>query len=458
MPVCFSGQRLVVLSGSGMTAAVSPGEEFPASNRLVLPDPCLVVLVGPAGCGKSTFAQRHFRPEEVLSSDFFRKLIANEETDQSTSREAFALLHLVLSKRLARRLLTVVDATNVQAQAQRPLLELADIYQLSAVALVFALPLDLCLERNRQRARVVPEYVVAGQLEQLHQLVPHMQSERRFRAVHLFTTAEQVDRVQLVRDFMPAERDRDLGPFDLIGDVHGCFEELRNLLSLLGYQVQESVGSAGQPEYQVQPPAGRRAVFVGDLVDRGPQVVGVLRLVMHLVETGAGLCVIGNHDDKLRRYLAGRPVRLTRLLQETLAQLEQEPADFRERVRVFLERLPSHYVLDRGRLVVAHAGLPEEYHGRVGPEVRDFALYGDVTGETDEYGLPVRRDWAARYRGRAYVVYGHTPVAQPQWVHHTINIDTGCVFGGRLTALRYPELELVSVPAARRYAEPLRPF
>ena len=103
--------------------------------------------------------------------------------------------------------------------------------------------------------------------------------------------------------------------------------------------------------------------------------------------------------------------------------------------------------LDDGKLVVAHAGMKEEMQGRGSGKVRDFALYGETTGETDEFGLPVRYNWAAEYRGKAMVVYGHTPVPEPEWLNRTINIDTGCVFGGKLTALRYPEKELVSVPA-----------
>src|SRR3954463_3957358 len=87
-----------------------------------------------------------------------------------------------------------------------------------------------------------------------------------------------------------------------------------------------------------------------------------------------------------------------------------------------------------------------------------FALFGETTGETDDFGLPVRRNWAADYRGRALVVYGHTPVADPAWENNTVNIDTGGVFGGRLTALRSPERETVSVPARRQYSIPARPF
>jgi protein phosphatase len=199
-------------------------------------------------------------------------------------------------------------------------------------------------------------------------------------------------------------------------------------------------------------------VFVGDLVDRGPKIVEVLRLVMSMTASGAALCVPGNHDMKLMRALGGRNVQITHGLADSLAQLEGETTEFKAQVREFLDRLVSHYVFDDGNLVVAHAGLPEALQGRGSGKVRDFALYGETTGETDEYGLPVRYNWAAEYRGRAMVIYGHTPVPEPEWLNRTINIDTGCVFGGRLTVLRYPERELVSVPALRTYYESVKPF
>jgi protein phosphatase len=208
----------------------------------------------------------------------------------------------------------------------------------------------------------------------------------------------------------------------------------------------------------VRHPAGRKAVFVGDLVDRGPKTPDVLRLVMSMVADGTALCVPGNHDVKLLRKLRGRDVRVTHGLAESLAQLERESPAFVARATDFIDGLVSHYVLDDGKLVVAHAGLPASMQGRGSGKVRDFALYGDTTGETDEYGLPIRYPWAQDYRGRAMVVYGHTPVPEPEWLNRTICIDTGCVFGGRLTALRYPERELVSVAAAATYYEPAKPF
>ncbi len=233
--------------------------------------------------------------------------------------------------------------------------------------------------------------------------------------------------------------------------MHGCRAELETLLDRLGYAIARD--GAGRPVGAAHPD-GRTAVFVGDLVDRGPDSPGVLRLVMGMVAAGTALCVPGNHEAKLLRKLRGANVRVAHGLQETLDQLAGEEPSFVDAVTSFVDGLVSHAVLDGGRLVVSHAGLKEEYQGRASGRVRAFCLYGDTTGETDEYGLPVRYPWANDYRGQAMVVYGHTPTPVPEWVNNTICVDTGCVFGGSLTALRYPSRELVSVPAEREYYAP----
>ncbi|HEV7786289.1 MAG TPA: polynucleotide kinase-phosphatase [Thermoanaerobaculia bacterium] len=418
--------------------------------NLSLPELSLVVLVGPSGSGKSTFARRHFLATEILSSDFCRGLVSDDETDQSATGDAFSVLHAIAGKRLRRGRLTVIDATNTQLEARKALVEIAREHYVQCVAIVFDLPEELLVARNRERPdRRFGPHVLRNQRSQLRRSIPGLQKEG-FRHLWVLRSVEEVDAVTLERRPLWPDRRSDRGPFDLIGDVHGCGDELEELLAGLGYEPDE----AGVLRH----PAGRKAIFLGDLVDRGPRVVDVLRTVMGMVMGGAALCVPGNHDVKLLKWLRGKNVRVAHGLQQSIDELEAEPPGFRSDVAAFLDGLVSHYVLDGGRLVAAHAGLREEMQGRASGLVRDFALYGETTGEMDELGLPVRADWAAGYRGAAHVVYGHTPVAEPQWLNRTINIDTGCVFGGRLTALRWPERELVSVAAQQIYMGPPRPF
>ncbi len=424
--------------------------------QLAIPELALVALIGASGSGKSTFARQHFRSTEILSSDTFRGLVADDENDQTATSDAFDALHYVLAKRLARGRLTVVDATNVQPEARKGLLQIARDHHCVPVAIVFDLPERVCHERNQSRPdRQFGPHVVRNQTRQLRRSLRTLQREG-FRRVWLLDSVEAVAQAQIVREPLRTNlRDRH-GPFDIIGDVHGCSDELRKLLGTLGY-VPKPDASAPNGEIW-RHPAGRTAVFLGDLVDRGPGIADVLALVMAMVASGSALCLEGNHESKLLRKLRGHNVQVTHGLAESLAQLAERPPPFRESVERFLGDLPSHYVLDDGKLVVAHAGLKEQLQGRSSRAVRQFALYGETTGETDEYGLPVRHNWAADYRGSALVVYGHTPTLEPEWQNGTINIDTGCVFGGRLTALRYPEKELVAIPAARTYYTPARPL
>jgi polynucleotide kinase-phosphatase len=414
-----------------------------------IPELSLVVLIGQSGCGKSTFAQKHFEPTEVMSSDAFRALVSDDENDQSSTDE-FAALHFVAARRLARAKLTVVDATNVQPEARKPLVALAREYHVLPVAIVLDLSERVCHDRNRSRPdRAFGPHVIRNQKSQLHRSLRGLGREG-FRHVHVLKSQEEVDAAVIERQPLWNNRKQDRGPFDIIGDVHGCCNELESLLHQLGY-TRNGSESWGHP-------SGRKAIFVGDLVDRGPRIVDTLKTVMAMSLAGSALCVPGNHDIKLKRKLDGRDVTVSHGLDRTLAELDLESPEFRTEVQKFLDGLVSHYVFDDGRLVVAHAGMKQEMQGRGSAKVRDFALFGETTGETDEFGLPVRYNWASEYRGRASVVYGHTPVPEPEWLNRTINIDTGCVFGGRLTALRWPEKELVSVAALETYADPVRPF
>ena len=418
--------------------------------RIEIPELAVVALVGVSGSGKSTFANRHFKSTEVLSSDYFRALISDDENNQQVTAQAFDTLYYVANKRLELGLLTVIDATNVQKDARASVLQLAKTQNCHAVAIVLDVPEKICKERNENRPdRDFGDHVIPRQSQQLRRSIRHLQKEG-FRFVYVLKE-DDTSNVEIVRTPLWNNKKSEHGPFDIIGDVHGCYDELCALLDKLGYTVDKDA-------YTAVPPAGRRAVFLGDLCDRGPKNIEVLRLVMHMTQAGAAYCVAGNHDVKLLKKLRGKNVQLTYGLDKTVEQLEAQDPAFIADVRTFLDSLISHYVFDDGKLVVAHAGLKEAYHGRGSGHVRNFCLYGDTTGETDEYGLPVRLPWANEYRGKGLVVYGHTPTPQVEPLNNTICIDTGCVFGGKLSALRYPEKEVVQVDAQREYYAPVKPF
>jgi len=426
-------------------------------EKYTFPELSLVVLIGPSGSGKSTFAKKHFLPTEVISSDYCRAIVSDDENNLAATDDAFEILHFIAAKRLAAGRLTVADATNVKPEDRKPLIDLARQYHCLPVAIVLNVPERVCQDRNKVRTdRRLGDHVAHRQLQSLRRSLRGLEREG-FRHVLILASPEEADSIVLERVPLYNNKRTETGPFDIIGDIHGCYDELTALLTRLGYSpAQDQCGPQAPPVFV--PPGGRKAVFLGDLTDRGPHSPGVLRLVMKMVGQGLAYCVPGNHDIKLLRKLRGRDVQLTHGIAETLEQLDKEPPEFRNEVAKFLDALVSHYVFDGCRLVVAHAGMKEEMQGRGSGKVRDFALFGETTGEIDEFGLPVRYNWAADYRGQAMVVYGHTPVPEPEWLNRTINIDTGCVFGGKLTALRYPEMELVSVPAARTYYQPVRPL
>ncbi len=363
-----------------------------------VPELCLLLLIGPAGAGKSTFAAARFKPTEVVSSDACRALVADDEEDQSATPAAFQVLHLIASLRLRRRRLTVVDAVNARPVDRQPLLDLARAHDCAAVAVVLDLPAELCMDRDRaRRGRTVGRRVIAAQQAAIERSLPGLLAEG-FAAVHVLGSREDIEAATVRRVPLAVNRRWDQGPFDVIGDVHGRLDALVTLLDRLGYRGESGRGGATHP-------AGRRAVFVGDLIGGRPDDAAVTRLVRGMVSSGTGLAVLGDRDQELAGSLA-----------------EPEAA--------FLRGLPSHLVLARGRLVVAHAGVRAEMQGRDSPRITRFCLAAEP-------------GWGASYRGRALVVHGHQPVPCPEWVGRTLDLDVP----GALAALRHPELELVSVEA-----------
>lgn len=236
--------------------------------------------------------------------------------------------------------------------------------------------------------------------------------------------------------------------YDIIGDIHGCYDELLKLIHQLGYK---------QENNKFYHPDNRRLVFVGDLTDRGPKSTQVMQFVIDHVRQNEALYVPGNHCDKLYRFLLGRPVQIKHGLETTVAELDNLPFDearsLEKRFKHMVEQASYYVMLDGGKLIVTHAGIRQDLIGKPDDRVRKFCLYGDITGEKEPDGFPVRRDWAQEYEGKSWIIYGHTPVKKPRIVKHTINIDTGCVFGGSLTALRYPEFTYESVPSSMPFDE-----
>jgi len=430
--------------------------------KIDIPELSLIILLGAAGSGKSTFARKHFLESEILSLGHCHGVILADATDQSVKEDALNLLHSEVEKRLAAGRLSVIDAANVQSAERMPLLKLAKDYHVSVVAIALNIPEAVCYERNAQRlGQSLEPHMVRNQTEELTRSLKYIEQEKN-RRIYILNSEEEIESVEIERQPLQNNKKQEHGPFDIIGDIHGCCDELERLLLKLGYQPKD----LPQEDFWQFPtyahPDGRRAIFLGDLVDRGPRVLDTVRLVRNMMQAGSALCVMGNHENKLIRQLSGKKVKLTHGLAQTVAEIESIPAEKRERAQrelhSFFKSLASHYVLDGGKLVVAHAGLREALQGRRSGYVHNFAMYGETTGEKDEFGLPVRCNWAADYSGWAMVVHGHVPVLEARWLNNTLDVDTGCVFGGKLTALRYPEKEIVSEPAMKVYCEPVKPL
>ena len=332
--------------------------------KCTIPELSFVVLIGVSGSGKSTFARKHFKPTEILSSDYCRGLVSDDENSQSATKDAFEVLHFVARKRLAAGKLTVVDATNVQPESRKSLVEIAREFHCLPVAIVLDVPERVAHDRNKSRSdRNFGPHVIRQQTQQLHRSLRGLEREG-FRHVHVLRSLEEIEEAVIERQPLWNNLKHEHGPFDIIGDVHGCLDELIELLRQLGHRVDD----AG---LVVRPVNGRKLIFVGDLVDRGPKIPQVLKLVMNAVGNGAALCVPGNHDVKLVRKLRGRDVQITHGLAESLAQLANEQEDFRKQVAEFIDDLVSHYVLDDGKLVIAHAGMKETMQGRGSGAVRE---------------------------------------------------------------------------------------
>lgn len=430
-----------------------------SSPHIIIPKLSLVMLVGVSGSGKSSFAQQHFAADEILSSDAIRHEVLDNVADQSDNHLVFNILAERLRNRLHAGLLTVVDATNLAQKDRNQLLRIAKDVYVKSYAIVLDLPLDECLAANAQRSRQVPADIIEEQHQRLQKQYP-VTGKRSFRRVFTYRSRDSINAVQIERRKMRSDFQSLTGPFDIIGDVHGCFDELCQLITKLGYELTSSPHkNSVDTMHSVQHAEQRTLVFVGDLVDRGPASVPCLKLVRDLCEQGQAYCVAGNHEARLRNWLEDGSVKLTHGLATTAHEFSTVSADLRQQLTDFIAELPTYMQLDHGQLLIAHAGLQASMHGREGGKVVSFCLYGDTgKGAKDEFGLPIRRDWAQDYTDDTLVVHGHVPMLKARHLNNTWCIDTGCAFGGELTALRYPEKILVAVPAIQQWAKPTAPL
>lgn len=242
---------------------------------------------------------------------------------------------------------------------------------------------------------------------------------------------------------------------DIIGDIHGCFHQFKELTTKLGYDWNQ-----GYPIH----PDKRKLAFIGDLTDRGPESIRVIEVVWKLVvDNNEAFYVPGNHCNKLYRYFLGNKVQIAHGLETTDAEFKNLNRSMqkiiKEKFISLYERSPLYHVFEEEKLVICHAGITEDLIGKNNSKVKTFVLYGDITGEKNPDGTPVRLDWAKKYNGNYTIVYGHTPVKEPRKIGKTYNIDTGAVFGGKLTALQFPEMNLVSTPSSMPYvAEKFKTF
>ena len=307
-----------------------------ADKNMELPDFSLVVLIGSTGSGKSTFAAKHFLPTEVISSDYCRALVSDSETDQGVTGDAFDLVREIAGKRLKNRKLAVIDATNVRPSDRKSWIELARQWHALPVAIVFDPGIDVCIERNKTRPdRAFGGQVVQRMVSEVRRGLGGLQREG-FRQVWKLTSVESIEATVVTRQPLWTDKRNDRGPFDVIGDIHGCADELQALLTKLGYRVAWADDRCDRT-VTVIPPEGRKVIFVGDLVDRGPNSPDVLRIAMSMTAAGTAYAVQGNHDRKFECWLAGRKVTIAHGLQQSIDQVEGQDRGFREALPKFLD-------------------------------------------------------------------------------------------------------------------------
>ncbi len=222
-----------------------------------IPEFTMVLMIGPSGSGKSSFARRHFSQTEIVSSDNCRAVVSDDPNSNKATTDAFELLHNITRARLKNRRLTVVDATNLEERHRASLIAIARQNDCPIAAVVMSTPLQTCLDRSHatEGARV-PEHVIRHQHRRLRHNIRSIKKEG-IRHQYVLTDQQEVDEATVTRSKLHLDQRENHGPFDIIGDIHGCYDELIDLLRELGYNTGNGV-----PIHE----GGRQAIFLGGVV------------------------------------------------------------------------------------------------------------------------------------------------------------------------------------------------
>lgn len=422
--------------------------------KITIPENSLIILVGVAGSGKSTFAKQHFSPASIVATDGCRRLLYHGKVDivvdeaplQAYSSGAFEMFYAWIEARLKYGFYTVADSTAIIPNVRRELERIAANNKSNFIYLVFNTPLEECIERDSKRPFPVKDGVIKKQHKLFSDYLHYWSTQDNAYVLTPELIKEGVE-IEWTEPKKESELRFQLEQklIDVFGDVHGCLAELKELLWTLGYVEGE--------DKLFRHPAGRIFVSVGDIVDRGPDAFNALTFMKRHIEANLAIMVMGNHENKFARYLVGKNVKIGHGLKNTIDQL---PADIDKKAlaEFIFSNLKPYYLYeqeDKSLLAITHAAFKDALIGLNNKETQAFCMYGPNLGPGLD-GKPIRIHWEADHKGIP-VVYGHTVTSdfRPQIVGNTYCIDTGCVFGGSLTCLRLPEKEFVSVPARQKY-------
>ncbi|MFK9094820.1 polynucleotide kinase-phosphatase [Bacillus salipaludis] len=442
-------------------------------TNIHLPFAGIVLLVGPSNSGKTTLLNRltsenSILASEVISSDQFRVLVSDiefinwnqrpkDEADalfdeySQISNEAFEAMDYLIGKRCRLNKLTIIDATHLKEEDRERYIRLGKKYHVPVVAVVFNVVEKELIVRDSLRDFPRGKNRIKQQYQQFKRTLRSIKKESFHRTYILDETDLQALHISRQENSLVIDVGNGI---DFIGDIHGCYEEFIELLRKLGY-MENVEGLFLHPE-------GRKILSLGDVMSRGPRSLETLQFFKKHVATGIAYMIDSNHGWKIARWLDGRKVNLAHgdeRVEEEFVEYESrfgnEAANrLKEELKDLLLAAKSHFIIKKNdvRLAVAvHAGIRDHYIGKQSQRISDFCRYGDAEG-LDENGKPRRKDWTIDHKSSELIIWGHDPKPQPLLVNNTLNIDQGVVFGGRLTAYRYPEKQFVSVEAKQDYA------